>query len=50
MSLFWMAVDDPGEDVGQIRERVDVVEFAQLRLAKAKRWWLNVRCRRPTLQ
>jgi len=25
-----MTVDDPGEDVGQIRERVDVIELAGL--------------------
>jgi len=25
-----MTVDDPGEDVGEIRQRVDVVEFARL--------------------
>ena len=26
----WMAVDNPGEDVGEIAERIDVVEFACL--------------------
>ena len=27
---IWMTVDDPGEDVSQIRERVDVIELTGL--------------------
>jgi hypothetical protein len=26
----WMTVDDPGEDIGQITERVDIIELAGL--------------------
>ena len=27
---IWMTVDDPGEDVSQIAERVDIVQLAGL--------------------
>jgi hypothetical protein len=41
-------VDDPGEDVGKILERIDIVEFTSLSRS-VRRWWPNARLRGPAL-
>ena len=41
-------VDDPGEDVGEILERIDIVEFTSLSRS-VRRWWPNARLRGPAL-
>jgi hypothetical protein len=38
-----MAIDDPGEDVGQIFERIDI--RSTYRSQSVRRWWPNVRRR-----
>ena len=43
-----VGVDDPGEDVGEILERIDIVEFTSLSRS-VRRWWPNARLRGPAL-
>ena len=48
ISLLGVDVDDPGEDVGEILERIDIVEFTSLSRS-VRRWWPNARLRGPAL-
>jgi hypothetical protein len=40
--------DDPDEDVGEILERIDIVEFTSPSRS-VRRWWSNARLQGPAL-
>jgi hypothetical protein len=42
-------VDDPGEDVGEILERIDIVEFTSLSRS-VRRWWPQCPAPKPRAQ